>query len=68
MKPINPDSAAWYFHFWPWFIVVLLGISVAGSLYTVSIAYSLGDLEEPADVRTPSTSQSAVDASEAAEH
>jgi hypothetical protein len=30
----------WYRHFWPWFVVGLLGISVVGSLTTVYIAVS----------------------------
>ncbi len=38
-------AAAWYQHFWPWFIVGLLGVSVLASLSTVYVAYSLGDLE-----------------------
>ena len=43
------DASAWYRHPWVWFIVGLLGISVIGSLYTVSIAYSLGDIEVSAE-------------------
>ncbi len=35
----------WFHHFWPWFIVVLLGISILGSLATVAIAYRYGDVE-----------------------
>lgn len=38
------STAAWYHHFWPWFIVILLGVSVVASLSTVVIAYGLGDL------------------------
>jgi len=41
------DPSPWYHHFWPWFIVLLLGISVIASLYTVSLAYQLGDIESP---------------------
>ncbi|GEM_PF-6648413 len=37
----------WYHHFWPWFLVVLMAISVGASLTTVVIAYGLGDLELP---------------------
>ena len=33
----------WYRHFWPWFIVGLLGISVVGSLTTVYLAVSGAD-------------------------
>jgi hypothetical protein len=43
------DPSPWYHHFWPWFIVLLLGISVIASLYTVSLAYQLGDIESPVD-------------------
>ena len=35
----------WYRHFWPWFVVGLLGISVIGSLTTVYIAVSGRDPE-----------------------
>jgi hypothetical protein len=36
---IAPESESpWYRHFWPWFIVCLLGISVMASLVTVWIA------------------------------
>lgn len=42
---MNEESGPWYEHFWPWFIVFLLGISVAGSLVTVAIAYRYGDVE-----------------------
>lgn len=42
-------ASPWYQHFWPWFIVLLLGISVIASLYTVSLAYQLGDIDLPAD-------------------
>jgi hypothetical protein len=42
---MNEDRSAWFYHFWPWFIVVLLGVSVVGSLCTVAIAYRYGDVE-----------------------
>lgn len=45
MTRAEVEGSAWYHHFWPWFIVCLLGVSVVASLYTVSIAYRLGDLE-----------------------
>lgn len=45
MDPSPPAGQAWYKYFWPWFIVGLLVVSVAGSLWTVQIAYGLGDLE-----------------------
>ena len=35
----------WYRHFWPWFVLGLLGVSVAGSLTTVYIAVSDRDPE-----------------------
>ena len=44
------STGPWYAHFWPWFLVVLLGISVIASLWTVSVAFSLGDLTLPAEV------------------
>jgi len=44
----NEDSGtSWYLHFWPWFIAVLLGVSVLGSLVTVGIAYRYRDTEIP---------------------
>jgi hypothetical protein len=39
------ERSAWFYHFWPWFIVCLLGVSVVGSLCTVAIAYRYGDVE-----------------------
>jgi len=39
----------WYRNSWPWFIVILLSISVIASLATVTIAYRLGNLEAPLD-------------------
>lgn len=35
----------WYRNFWPWFIVVLLGVSVFGSLATVAIAVWHADVD-----------------------
>ncbi len=32
-------GAPWYRHFWPWFIVGLLGVSVVASVATVVIAF-----------------------------
>jgi len=51
MPTVEPSP--WYHHFWPWFIVILLGVSVIASLYTVSLAYRLGDIEVPADEWAP---------------
>ena len=39
----------WYRQFWPWFLIVLMAVSVAASVATVVIAYGLGDLEMPED-------------------
>jgi hypothetical protein len=39
----RPVGGPWYRYFWPWFIVGLLGISVAGSLLTVAIAVDGAD-------------------------
>ena len=35
----------WYHFFWPWFLVILLSLSVIGSLWTVSIAYQHRDVD-----------------------
>ena len=37
------DTLPWYRHFWPWFIIALLGISVSGSLYMVYAAISTAE-------------------------
>ena len=37
------DTLPWYRHFWPWFIIVLLGTSVCGSLYMVYVATSTAE-------------------------
>ncbi|MCR9095795.1 MAG: FixH family protein [bacterium] len=56
------EPSPWYRHFWPWFIVVLMVVSVGASLWTVVIAYGLGDLEvsdtRPASVESQSLSPS----------
>ena len=39
----------WYQNFWPWFIVILLGVSVVGSLVTVAIAYQHRDIDVRGD-------------------
>ncbi len=60
-------GSPWYQNFWPWFIVVLLGISVVGSLVTVAIAYRGRDVDvrvrPPIEVPTSSlpTGQEARD-------
>jgi len=38
-------GSPWYQNFWPWFIVILLGVSVVGSLVTVAIAYHYRDVD-----------------------
>lgn len=47
------DTQPWYHHFWPWFIIALLGLSVSASLYTVYLAISTAEpvLEESYDGR-----------------
>ena len=37
------DTQPWYRHFWPWFIIVLLAISVSASLYMVYVATSTAE-------------------------
>ncbi len=55
-------SSPWYRHFWPWFVVGLLGVSVAGSLTTVVLAFRLGDLELPAAEQAGGSGGAAVPA------
>ncbi len=38
------NTGPWYLHFWPWFLVVLMVLSMAASLGTVVVAVGLGDL------------------------
>ena len=41
---MNDDAIKpWYRHFWPWFIIVLLGSAVSASLYTVYLATSTAE-------------------------
>jgi hypothetical protein len=51
MSPTPESPTPWYPHFWPWFIVVLMGVSVAASLWTVAIAYRHRDVEVGASAR-----------------
>jgi len=51
MSPATEAPTPWYQHFWPWFIVVLMGVSIAASLWTVAIAYRHRDVEVRASVR-----------------
>jgi hypothetical protein len=41
----HEHGTPWYQNFWPWFIVILLGVSVVGSLVTVAIAYQHRDID-----------------------
>jgi uncharacterized membrane protein YadS len=38
-------GSPWYHHFWPWFIVILLGVSVLASIGTVYVAFVHRDVE-----------------------
>jgi len=37
------DTKPWYRHFWPWFIIALLGSGVSASLYTVYLAMTTAE-------------------------
>jgi hypothetical protein len=57
-------GSPWYQNFWPWFIVVLLGISVVASLFTVGLAFQHRDVDvrsiapvEPSTQPLPATPQ-----------
>ena len=52
MRIEETNTGPWYRHFWPWFLVGLLGISVVASLWTVNVAFSLGDLSLPAEANS----------------
>jgi len=39
----DEEIQPWYRHFWPWFIIVLLGSAVTASLYTVYLAVSTAE-------------------------
>ena len=45
MSRPEETPSPWYRHFWPWFIVVLMVLSVAASLWTVVIAHRHRDVE-----------------------
>ncbi len=38
MNQPSSDSLPWYKHFWPWFVILLIGSAVTASLYTLFIA------------------------------
>ena len=42
MTEPSSDQKPWYRHFWPWFVLLLLGSAVTASLYTLFLA-SQGD-------------------------
>ena len=37
------DTKPWYRYFWPWFLIVLLGAAVSGSLFTLYLAASTSE-------------------------
>lgn len=45
MTTQTASGTPWYHHSWPWFIVVLMVVSVGASLSTVYIAYVNRDVE-----------------------
>ena len=45
MRESGPAGTPWYLHSWPWFIVILMTVSVVASLATVVIAYRYGDVD-----------------------
>ena len=51
---MSDAGTSWFHHFWPWFIVCLLGVSVVASLSTVVIAVRYADSEVE---RTPHLGQ-----------
>jgi hypothetical protein len=38
------DSAPWYRHFWPWFIIAMLGSAVTGSFVSLYFALHSPDV------------------------
>lgn len=46
MRAVRASSGTpWYRNSWPWFIVILLSVSVVGSLATVVIAFRHRDVD-----------------------
>ncbi len=37
------DIKPWYRHFWPWFVILLLGFAICSSLFTVYLAMSTAE-------------------------
>jgi hypothetical protein len=60
---MTPDVRPWYRHRWPWFILALLGSSVAGSLATAWLALSHPDvvLERTEDAAAAARAQPDAD-------
>ena len=45
VQPAPATGAPWYVQFWPVFIAVLMGLSIAASLVTVVIAHRHADVD-----------------------
>jgi len=45
MNEWGQAGTPWYLNSWPWFIVILMTVSVVASLATVVIAYRYGDVD-----------------------
>ena len=41
---MNSDALPWYRHFWPWFIIALLGGAVIGSCVSAYLAVHTTDV------------------------
>ena len=41
----SESGTPWYLNSWPWFLVILLGVSIIASLVTVGIAYRHRDVD-----------------------
>jgi hypothetical protein len=39
----DEQTKPWYRHFWPWFIIVLIGSAVSASLFMVYLATSTSE-------------------------
>jgi hypothetical protein len=42
---LDPSGTPWYLNSWPWFIVILMTVSIIASVATVVIAYRYGDVD-----------------------
>jgi hypothetical protein len=56
---MTPPDAPWHRQFWPWFIIALLALSVAGSLVSAWLAVSHPDtvLEHDDDSAAPAATR-----------